>query len=517
MGPVARDEPKTGEVELEVRACALNFRDLFMVMKPEAFGLPDAKSALSMESVGLDVSGVVVGVGEGVTKFHVGDEVFGLAQNGALSSHIVASEARLMKMPPNMTFEEASTIPCAFMTAILSLVEGAGVTAADRVLIHVATGGVGLAAIQVVRRIGAEIYATAGSNRKRAYLRSLGIKYVYHSRNTSYGEGIRRDTNGTGVTVVLNSLTGPNFKETSLSICSPAARFLEIAKMNIWTADEVKALRPDVKYSILDMSLSDKELESLYGTKIDTETLMLRIEDLVKDGSYCALPFVTYPLSKVREAFYYFQKAKHIGKIVVKNPNCLLPDSGKIEHKHMIFNYKSTYMITGGLGGIGLIVTKWMRSMGARTIVLLGRSLPAESVQRLIDDWNRNGSNIIVLQTDIGDYGNCERALDYINRLGVPPLRGIMHAAGILSDALVNNQTLDSFETVYHPKVYGAWYLHILTLAYPMEFFIMFSSMSGLIGMLGQCNYAAANKFLDSLTHYRVSIGLPGTTINWGE
>jgi len=515
--PKLRDNPEENEVELEVRACALNFRDLFMIMKPEGFDLSNPNTIGSLDSVGLDVSGVVVAVGAKAKRFQIGDEVFGMAEKGAMGSHVLVSEAKLLKIPDNMTFEEASTIPCAFMTAIISLVDVADISANDRVLIHVASGGVGLAAIQVAKSVGAEIYATAGNNRKRAYLRSLGIKYVYNSRDTGFREGITRDTNGTGVTVVLNSLTGPNFKESTLAVCSPGARFVEIAKINIWQPHEVVSLRPDVKYNIVDLSLRDDKIQELSGVSINTSELLSRIEGYIAHGKYTGLPCVTYPLSRVRDAFYHFQKAKHIGKIVLKIPRTILSDSGKIEHKHLIFNSKSSYMITGGLGGLGIEVAKWMKSTGARTIILLGRSLPSETLQTQIDAWNRNGSNVVVLQTDIGDYENCQHALETIKSLGLPPLRGIMHAAGVISDALISNQTTETFEAVFRPKVYGGWHFHQLTLDTQLEFFIMFSSLSGIFGMISQCNHSAGNRFLDSLAHYRVNMGLPATTVNWGK
>jgi len=270
-----------------------------------------------------------------------------------------------------------------------------------------------------------------------------------------------------------------------------------------------------VKYTTFDISLKDEVIQRLHGININE--VMSRLGEFVADGKYTTFPYVTYPLSRVREAFSHFQKAKHIGKIVIKIPRSILSESGEIEHKHQIFNDKSAYIITGGLGGIGIEVARWMRSTGARTIVLLGRSLPSETSQRLIDDWNRNGSNILIIQTDIGIYQNCQHVLDIIKMLDLPPLRGIMHAAGVLSDALLSQQTLESFETVFKSKVYGGWYLHRLTLDYPMEFFVMFSSLSGIVGMISQANHSAANRFLDSLAHYRVSMGLPAITVNWGK
>lgn len=504
IGPYQKLEVDGDKVELEIRATALNFRDLFMVLKPEGFNLPLDQ----LDSIGLDIAGTVIAVGPDVKRLKVGDNVFGFTSSGGLASHVIASEKVLMRKPEWMTFNEATTIPCAFLTAYVCLVQCAKVTAEDRVLVHVASGGVGLAAIQILKHIGAEIYATAGNKRKRAYLKNLGIKYIYHSRNTSYGEGIERDTGGKGITVALNSLTGPNFKETTLRVCSQGARFLEIAKLNIWQPEEVKALRPDVKYDILDLSTMD--------TSAETGNLFAEMEKYIHDGIYKGLPSVIFPLDQVRRAFYYFQEAKHIGKIVVSMPKATY-SNGKLALTHHTFNSESTYLITGGLGGLGVEVTKWMLTRGAKHIVLAGRRPPLPRVQQLIDDWNGAGGNVVVKQTDIGVYENCRRLLEEIKDMGLPPLRGIMHAAGIIHDNFIPNQTWESIEMAFVPKIYGGWYLHQLTLNYALEFFVFFSSMTSMFGMMGQCNHVAANRFLDSLALMRESMGLPALSINWGK
>ena len=358
VGPTCKLEASSNNVEIEVQATALNFRDLFLVLKPAGFTLPDDNSQYA-DSVGLDISGTVVAVGPSVTKFKVGDEVCGYTEFNGLASHVVTPETILTRIPPNMTFTEACTIPCAYMTAHISLIGIAKITSADRVLIHVATGGVGLAAVQVAKSVGAEIYATAGSKRKRAYLRSLGIKYVYHSRDTSYGDGIEKDTNGLGVTAVLNSLTGPNFKETTLRCCSPNAYFMEIAKINIWKPEEIAVLRPDVLYAIIDLTNKESMTQGNIELKrANLSDLFEKTEKCVASGLYKGLPNVSFPLSQIREAFYYFQKAKHIGKVVIRIPKSILSPSGKIEHKHELFNSKRYYLINGGLGGIGIEVTR---------------------------------------------------------------------------------------------------------------------------------------------------------------
>lgn len=495
---VPRVEPVEDQVEITVRATALNFRDIFMILRPEGFDIPEYMD----KDPGLDIAGVVTALGPACTKLRIGDEVIGFSKTGSLASHAVISERTLLRKPPGMTFTSAATIPCAYLTVFYSLFECAEIRRGDRVLIHVATGGVGLAAIQVAREAGAEIFATAGSRRKRAYLRFIGIKYVYHSRNTDFGDHILHDTNGAGVTIVLNSLTGPNFKETSLRACATGARFVEIGKMNIWSVEDVKALRPDITYFIVDLAvMAYKEPER-----------MLRHSDLMESefekGIYFGLPHATFPLDLIREAFHYFQEAKHIGKIVVSIPVPEVSPEGRISFRSPLFHKESTYLITGGLGGLGMEVAKWMSSSGATNIVLTGRSPPGFRSLDLIGKLMKDGTRVYVIQADVGKWAECEALLETIKILNLPHLRGIMHAAGILSDGILPNQSWDKFEAVFQPKVHGTWNLHQLTLYYDLEFFAMFSSVSDIIGNPGQSNHGAANRFMDSFTHYRLSMVL---------
>jgi NADPH:quinone reductase-like Zn-dependent oxidoreductase/SAM-dependent methyltransferase len=501
---VPRLRPADCDVEIEVRATALNFRDILTVLKPEGF-------CFGLGPVGADVAGIVAAVGPKVTRFKIGDPVFGFTNStqGGLGTHAYTQENALVVMPKNMGFVEASTIPSAFTTAYVCLVDVAKVTANDRVLIHAAAGGVGLAALYIIQARGAKVYATAGNERKRAYLRSLGLKNVYNSRDLSYEKAIKRDTARRGVTVVLNSLTSTGFKEATLRVCAHEARFVEIAKINIWSLEVVKDIRPDIHYSIVDLSTSNDGIEG--------SNHFLKLEEQIHKGTLTGLPSTTFPLTKVREAFRFFQRAKHIGRVVITIPEFRIGENGRLEHKDLLFSDRSTYLITGGLGGIGLKVTNWMLSSGARSIVLVGRSLPTRAVQILISSWNECRGEVVVVHADVGDFKNCQSMLEQIVGIGLLPLRGIMQAAGVLSDQLLINQSTESMEIVLRPKVMGSWYLHLLTLNRSLDFFIMFSSMSSITGSLGRRNHPAANCFQDALAQYRGSKGLPATSINWGK
>jgi thioester reductase-like protein len=492
---------RENQIEVRVKAFALNFRDLFTVLKP-------SEEFEKMNTVGIDYSGIVTEVGPLVSSLKVGDSVFGVNLFGdAMPSHIVIEDNLVLPFSDALTFLEAATIPAVACTAILCLIRVAKLTKEDTILIHTGSGGVGIAAIQIAQHIGANIVTTAGSKRKRAFLRGLGIKHIFNSRTTSYGDDIRKALDGKGVDVVLNSLTSEGFKEASLAACNEGARFVEMSKLNVWTPEEVKAIRPDVKYDFVDLTASARE-------KIGS--LMPPLYDFMKTNVIQPLAYVRFDTAEIREALTYLQKARHIGKIVcvMPEPDCQVSGVGPLVTP--MFNDRSSYLITGGLGGVGFEVAKWMAQSGAKYIVLAGRNPPNEKVAEEIHRINSTGKSIVVMQSDVSDYKQCNNLIQRIES-ELPPLRGVMHAAGVLTDATFSNQSWETFERTLSPKIRGGWNLHHLTLHNRLEHFVMYSSAASNFGSGGQSNHAAANFFLDSLAFYRNSIGLPATTINWGQ
>ncbi|MBV9488723.1 MAG: SDR family NAD(P)-dependent oxidoreductase, partial [Verrucomicrobia bacterium] len=480
--------PDAGEVQVEARAAGLNFRDVLI-----ALGMYPDRAAL----LGYEVAGRVIAVGPDVSGFAPGDEVVGLAPGGAFANRMNVPAALLARKPPGLSFVAAATLPVAFATAELAF-QRVDLRRGERVLIHAASGGVGLAAIQLARQIGAEVFATASAG-KRDYLRSLGVEHVYDSRTTAYGPRILTDTNGCGVHVVLNSLTGEGFIENSLRALGPGGRFVEIAKRDIWTADRVAAIRPDVRYEILAL---DEEAGR------DPEPLGLTLGDLVRrveQGELRPLPHSVYDFADARLAFRQMQQARHIGKIVLETSSLaagrLSPDG--------------EYLITGGLGGLGLEVARWLVQRGARSVVLNGRRPPAPHVQSAIDELRQLGSRVDVVLADVAQETEVERLLGHISRDG-RRLEGVFHLVGALHDGALLNQTWRSFEEVLWPKVLGAWHLHRMTVERAPGLFVLFSSVASLLGSRGQANHAAANMFLDMLAHHRRAMGLPAMSINWG-
>ena len=364
-------------------------------------------------------------------------------------------------------------------------------------LIHAASGGVGLAAIQMAQQHGATVFATA-STYKRATLRKLGVEYVYDSRTTDFADQILADTDGAGVDVVLNSLTNEGFLEATVRATAKNGRFAEIAKRDIWTPEQMAAVRPDIAYEIVALDVTTLQ------TPAHIKRLLTEVSDGLAKGEWKPLPAEIYPLTEARAAFRRMQQARHIGKIVLQIPSRLQPRADR------------SYLITGGLGAIGLHTASYLAQLGAGDIVLTSRRAPDADAQQVIDDiTERYRCRIHVFAADVGDESEVAKLLDRI-RAELPPLAGVAHLAGVLDDALLSQQSPERFRTTLAPKAFGACHLDRLTRDDDLDFFIVSSSVSSLFGSPGQANYATANALLDGLVAQRRAQGLPATGVNFG-
>lgn len=487
--PLTRRTPGPGEVEILVHASGLGFRDVM--------------NALAMRSdadpLGSECAGVIAAVGEGVTGLAVGDEVVALAP-GSLASHAIARADLVVRKPARLSFEEAVSFPTAAVTAYYALHEAGKLRAGERVLIHAGTGGVGLAAVQIARSIGAEVFATAGTDAKRAFLRSIGVTHVFSSRTTDFADGIARATGGRGVDVVLNSLAG-EFIAASVSALAPEGRFLEIGKRDIWSAERFRAERPRGAYHVIDLASGTPATHAALTVAFRT------VIDRASRGEITPLPLQLYPWHKAAAAFRQMAQAGHIGKIVVTPPTGTRDDA--------MVRPDATYLITGGLAGLGLLTAEWLAAQGARNLVLLGRRAPGDAARETLDRIGALGVRVEVHQVDVADRAALAKVLASIAET-MPPLRGVVHSAGVLRDGVLLGQEWSRFAEVMAPKVDGTWNLHALTLGKPLDFFVLFSSVAGLIGSSAQANHASANAFMDALAHERQARGWPALSINWG-
>ena len=476
-------EPK--EVRVAVEACGLNFLDVFRAMGLVEEGL-----------LGEEFCGRIVEVGSDVTTVTVGERVAGFAF-GTFRPEVVTREELVALAPSGVSATALATIPSVFVTSVLSY-ELAGLTAGDRVLIHAGAGGVGLAAIQLAQSAGAEVFATA-SARKQAYLRSHGVEHVFDSRSTAFGRDILDATGGAGVDVVLNSLTGEGFIEASLACLAQGGRFVELARRDILSEDEMAALRPDVAYSILDLYTLKQDDPARPGAALR------EVLSRIATGELAPLMHTRWPLAETSAAMGFMRAARHIGKIVLTLPPLR---AGRLSQD-------GTYLVTGGMGGIGCVLAEWLAERGAGAVVLNGRRPPDPEAEKVIEALRARGFRIEVEIADVTDTAALDAMLARVDGT-LPPLAGVIHSVGVLSDAAIGNQSWESFETVLWPKMLGAWHLHRATANRDLQMFVLFSSVAGILGNPGQANHAAANTFLDQLAAHRRALGLPGQAIAWG-
>jgi acyl transferase domain-containing protein/acyl carrier protein len=503
----ARSLPGPHQVEIEVMATPLNFKDVAKTM--HLLGDASLEGTFSGSQLGLECAGRIVSIGAGVEGLGIGDDVVCLAPN-SFASHVLADVRALARKPSHLTFEEAATLPVVFLTVYYGLHHLARLQAGERVLIQAASGGVGLAAIQLAQLLGAEIYATAGSPEKRDFLKSLGVQHVMDSRSLDFVDEVLARTGGEGVDVVLNSLGGETLVR-SLSLLRECGRFVELGKRDLEFNTRV-GLRPFLKQ----LSFFAVDLDRLVASRPDLSTKLFReVMQLIEQRKLGPLPYVAYPVGRVREAFRTLLKARHIGKLVVSMQQAHVAVVPALPAQPAL-RPDGTYLITGGLGGFGLAAARWLVEHGVKHLLLLGRSgAGSAAAQEAVAQLQQAGVTVTVAQADVASTDDVARVLAEA-RQALPPIRGVFHAAMVLDDAPLLELTPQRFQRVLAPKVAGAWNLHTQTRNDPVEHFVLFSSCAAVIGNPAQGNYVAANLFLDMLAHHRRALGLPALAVDWG-
>jgi acyl transferase domain-containing protein/thioesterase domain-containing protein/acyl carrier protein len=498
-----RREPGPDEIEIEIQAAALNFRDVMKLL-----GIYPMESDRDF-LLGDECSGRIVAIGRSVTRFQVGDKAIACGA-GCFASHLTIPASLAIRKPMRLTHAEAATVPVAFMTAWYALHTLGRIQPGERILIHAATGGVGLAAIQVARAAGAKVFATAGSDAKRSYLRKLGIRHIFDSRSTAFADKIRSITHGTGVDLILNSLAGEAI-EKGLSILAPGGRFLEIGKRDVFADSPIglRNLRNNASIHVIDMG---KVMAEQPHT---VQHLLHTLSQQFRAGRLSSLPFEALPISRAADAFRLMAQAKHIGKIIL-NTREFEPASIHAPANPIALSPRDSYLVTGGLAGFGLAVAQSLVAAGARNLVLASRSgaASAEAKQALVS-LRRQGVQVLAVKADVTRERDVARLFARIDR-SWPPLRGVFHAANVLDDGLIIDLTPERFARVMNAKAIGAWNLHTALAKTRLDHFVLFSSISSILGSAGQANYAAANSFLDALAHHRHALGLPALSVNWG-
>ncbi|MDQ7810864.1 SDR family NAD(P)-dependent oxidoreductase [Amycolatopsis sp. A133] len=501
-----RRPPGPGEVEVAVSHAGLNFKD---VLKQTGLISPHAiEGSHSGTTLGLECSGTVVGVGEGVPDLRAGDEVFAHSRD-LFASHVTLEAFRVVKKPEVLSGAEAASL-LPVVTAHLSLVRLANLRPGERVLVHSAAGGVGLAAARIARWLGAEVFVTAGSEPRREVLRREGFTRIADSRSTSFADDVLGWTGGAGVDVIVSSLPADMIHH-SLRALGTFGRFVELGKpgdvadhavrlasarralsFHSFDYDQMMALRPD-----------------------DVRASMRAVADLYEQGAIAPLPCTEYPAAEVGEAFRAMARPEHHGKIVVRLggepvavPAASLPGSP--------VRPDVTYLITGGLGGLGRAVARRLADRGARYLVLAGRhGVTSSAAAQDVAELTARGVKVRIHKADVGDREQVRSLLERV-RAFLPPLGGIVHGAADFDDVVLSDTDPARLVRATRPKADGAWHLHRETQTDKLDFFVLFSSVAAQLGALGAGAYATANEYLNGLARHRHALGLPATAIGWG-
>jgi acyl transferase domain-containing protein/NADPH:quinone reductase-like Zn-dependent oxidoreductase/short-subunit dehydrogenase/acyl carrier protein len=482
--PAASDPLTPGQVRIGVRAGGLNYRDVMVAL--------DLVSVLGENLVGVEGAGIVLELGAGVEGLAVGDRVMGLLAGGL--GPVSTSDQRLLaRVPDDWTLAEACSMPVAFATACYALADLAHLTEGEKVLVHAGTGGVGMAAVQLAKQMGAEVFATA-SPAKWPALSALGLDdaHIASSRTLEFEQRFLEGTAGRGMDVVLNSLTG-ELLDASLRLLPRGGRFIELGKTDVRDHDEIAERHPGVSYRAFD--LMDAGPKRIQG-------MLVELVELFEAGGLHTSPLAVWDIRRAPEAFRYLGQARHIGKVVLSLPVALDP--------------KGTVLITGGTGTLGAMLARHLvTEHGVRHLLLVSRrGERTTGAAELRAELESLGTSVGIVACDVCDRDALAALLGSVAM--EHPLTAVVHMAAVTDDGVIDSLNGDRVDRVLAPKLDAAWHLHELTQHLDLRAFVLFSSAAGTLGNAGQGSYAAASAFLDALACHRRVRGLAGVSIAWG-
>ncbi|KAI9157894.1 Highly reducing polyketide synthase gloL [Paramyrothecium foliicola] len=504
---VQQDQPSLppNHVEIQVKWCGLNFRDLMVAMGV----VPAAK-----DNFGIEASGIITRVGESVNNFVIGDEVIVMAP-GSLASRIVVDAYQVVLSPARISLEEAGTIAVAYSTASLALIMEGKLRKGQSVLVHTACGSVGLAAIMISQAFGFDIYATVGSETKIQYLEQrFGIprSRIFHSRDDSFYDGVMRATGGRGVDLVLNSLSG-ELLHASWKCVARRGKMIEIGKRDMFERGQLPLEMFRHNRTCVGLDMEDFQEYVADVDRSEKSKLEQGIEAVRVHGLPTIEPRHVFTPENIADAFRFLRKGEHIGKVLIKFPDnqddiFAIPDTNKA-----LFNPKLTYLMVGGLGGLGKSLAIWFMEKGARNFVFLSRSAgSSDSDQEFVRDLESYGCRVIPIAGSVTDAADVQRAVSAAET----PIAGVIQMSMLIRELPLSETNFENWSDGIASKVAGTWNLHHALADVELDFFILFSSLIGLWGQVGQANYAAANTFLDSFVDYRHGLGLPCSVIDLG-
>ncbi|KAL3429943.1 hypothetical protein BDV09DRAFT_200122 [Aspergillus tetrazonus] len=491
-------------VEIKPQAFGLNFRDLMVAL-----------GQLETDIMGYECSGEITRCGSAVPsdQLNVGDRACAFLR-GHYSNVVRVHWTSVQRIPNDMTYEVAASVPMAFTTAYFALYNTANLQNQEKVLIHSAAGGVGQAAVMLAQRVGAEVFVSVGSKEKQEFMQqTYGIPadHIVSSRDASFASDIMSKTQGRGVDVVLNSLGG-ELLQASFDCLATFGRFVEIGKRDLELNNhlEMQTFKKNVSFSSVDLILLGTQRGPVFA-RVLADVLRLFAEGALQPVK----PLDVHPIADLEKAFRLMQTGKHMGKIV------LVP--GEDDHVKVLpqkwssqLDPKATYLVVGGLGGIGKSICRWMVERGARSFILLTRSAKtrAKSVA-YIDELKASGCVVAAPCCDIANLVELKAVITACSEF-MSPIRGIIHCGMVLRDSIFERMSLDDYNAAIRPKVQGTWNLHQLFADAKLDFFVMLSSLAGVAGNVSQANYSAGGSFQDAVARHRSARGLPGVALDLG-
>ncbi|KAK3317264.1 putative polyketide synthase [Cercophora scortea] len=503
-----RKEVEDDEVEVQVYSAGLNFRDILV-----ALGIVE----LPVRLFGIEAAGIVTRVGANVSPddLQVGDRVVCFCRKDAFSTYTTTLAAVCARIPDSLTFDQAGTMLIPYFTAIHSMVNVGRVSKGQTVLIHSACGGVGLAAIQVAQMLEAELYVTVGSEEKVKYLMencNIPRNRIFNSRDKSFVDGVMRETNGRGMDFILNSLSGELLHAT-WSCVAEFGMLLEIGKRDLIGDGKL-----DMKPFLANRNYCCVDIDGLWKRIHIARALIFSILDFYNKGHIAPLPTTIFPATQTQDAFRFMEKGLHIGRVGValkQAPTEELPIETSKRALKIAFSGEASYLMVGGLGGIGRSVSTWMADHGAREIIYMSRSAGLTNKDdAFVYELESMGCTAKLVAGDATKLEDVERAI----AAATNPLKGVVQMSMVVANENFTRMSHSEWNASVAPKVQGTWNLHHASVAAgaDLDLFLMFSSVSGIVGQAGQANYASGNSFLDAFAQYRNGLGLAASVVDMG-
>jgi acyl transferase domain-containing protein/NADPH:quinone reductase-like Zn-dependent oxidoreductase len=512
-------------VEIEPRAYGINALDIMV-----------ATGQLRGEFMGLECSGTITRAGAEASAqgYSVGDNVFGLLPRGQFGSVVRTPWTSIMHMLPNLSFEKAASLPVAYCTAYICLTSLAHLQRDQTVLIHAAAGSVGQAAIMISRHVGAEVFVTVGTAEKRELMmRKYDIPedHVFSSRDKSFVAGVLSATHGRGIDIVLDSLSG-SLSQESVNVLSPFGHHVDIRQHDLGANSHLP--KPSFNHPTSFSAFSLLALAQLNPHQL--HRAMVEITQLIGEQKFSPVyPVTSYSMRDISEAFHHLQTESHVGKAVLSiGSDVIVPTLQR--SLTPTFSPNASYLLVGGVGGVGCSIAYWMADQGAKNIIILSRSAGrSDQAVALADDLSQVGCRVKAVSCNVSSGSDLTDSLRQCQEDGLPPIRGVIQGAMVLKvnlknveyiclfllisaqDTLLELMTLADYQTAIDPKVHGTWNLHTqFAQRNSLDFFVMLSSAVAVAGNASQANYAAGGSYQDALARWRVSQGLPGVSIDLG-